>query len=280
MTDGITKAPRTSAESAVEVEVPPELAFAVFTEELDLWWVRGPINFFDASRLAEYRMEPGVGGRVLEVYDDAAGDVLEIGRITMWDPGVRLVFRSTLQDTETDVTFAPTAAGTQVTVRQYLVAGGDPAKAGFGWPAMLRTFRAWCRRRAGAPRAPREIGRLGVTIFYADPPAAARWLKRVFQLGDWDVDEAPAEGASPGWVDFHVGDCVVALLPATAPRTSQSGLTHEMWVYVDDLDAHLDHAVAEGATIVEPITTYGSRSYLADDIEGHRWRFTQARPTM
>lgn len=31
--------------SEVEVAVDPSTAFRAFTEEMDLWWVRGPINF-------------------------------------------------------------------------------------------------------------------------------------------------------------------------------------------------------------------------------------------
>ena len=34
----------TMVSSEVEVAVDPDTAFAAFTEELDLWWVRGPIN--------------------------------------------------------------------------------------------------------------------------------------------------------------------------------------------------------------------------------------------
>ena len=36
--------------SQVEVAVDPDTAFAAFTEELDLWWVRGPINHFAGGR--------------------------------------------------------------------------------------------------------------------------------------------------------------------------------------------------------------------------------------
>ena len=36
--------------SEVEVAVDPDTAFAAFTEELDLWWVRGPINHFAGGR--------------------------------------------------------------------------------------------------------------------------------------------------------------------------------------------------------------------------------------
>src|ERR1700748_195453 len=77
--------------SEVEVGVDPDVAFPAFTEELDLWWVRGPINHWAGGRVVAMRCEPGVGGRLLEVYED---DALELGRITAWEPGKRLGWRS------------------------------------------------------------------------------------------------------------------------------------------------------------------------------------------
>ena len=46
-------------------------------------------------------------------------------------------------------------------------------------------------------------------------------------------------------------------------------------VYVDDVDAHHDRAVAEGARIVMPLEDmfWGDRRYEAVDPEGHRWHF-------
>ena len=67
--------------SEVEVPVPPGVAFSVFTDELDLWWVRGPINHFSGGRMRAMRCEPEVGGRLLEVYDEAGDDVLELARV-------------------------------------------------------------------------------------------------------------------------------------------------------------------------------------------------------
>jgi len=52
------------------------------------------------------------------------------------------------------------------------------------------------------------------------------------------------------------------------------------WVYVDDLDAHFVNSEAEGATIVSGIHQHGYRAYVAEDLEGRRWTFAQARPTM
>ena len=272
--------PRTSADATIEVGVDPDTAFRIFTEEIDLWWVRGPINHYDASRLAELRLEPGVGGRMLEIYDEAAGDLLETSRVTVWEPGERLVLRDSVQDTEADIRFQPTSSGTRVTVSQYLVPGGDPTRVGFGWVNMLGTFDAWTRRRASAPRTPREVGRLGLALYYEDPPAAARWLREVFQLGSWDVDRAPAEGTQLSWIELHVGDALLMLFRLDGACPADSPVTHTTWVFVDDLDAHLAHARARGATIVSEISHHASRTYVAEDLQGYRWTFVQARPTM
>jgi uncharacterized glyoxalase superfamily protein PhnB len=61
-------------------------------------------------------------------------------------------------------------------------------------------------------------------------------------------------------------------LPENAPAT------HIPWVFVDDVDSHFARAQAGGATIVEPIHEHGFRAYVAEDLEGHRWTFAQARP--
>lgn len=51
-------------------------------------------------------------------------------------------------------------------------------------------------------------------------------------------------------------------------------------MYVDDLDAHHAHAVAAGARVVEGLSQQGFRSYVAEDLDGHRWTFVQASPAM
>jgi DNA repair exonuclease SbcCD ATPase subunit len=68
--------------STVEVAVDPLTAFTAFTDELDLWWVRGPINAYDTGRLVEMRCEHGVGGRILEVYDAESGEEHELARFS------------------------------------------------------------------------------------------------------------------------------------------------------------------------------------------------------
>jgi hypothetical protein len=91
---------------------------------MNLWWVRGPINFFDSARAVAKVCEPGVGGRILEVYDAATGEGLEVARITAWHPGERLAWRSSVDDVEVEVRFEPTASGTLVRVLAAIPSGG------------------------------------------------------------------------------------------------------------------------------------------------------------
>jgi hypothetical protein len=127
-----------SASASVEVATDPAKAFRIFTDEIDLWWVRGPINFFDAARAIGMKIEPGVGGRVLEVYRADPEDVLEIGQITAWEPGSLFAYRSSVDDTETEVRFEPAGAGTRVSVEMTLLPDGK--KAFYFWPNVIGWF--------------------------------------------------------------------------------------------------------------------------------------------
>ena len=51
-----------------------------------------------------------------------------------------------------------------------------------------------------------------------------------------------------------------------------------VFVQVDDVEAHLETAKAAGATILGGIddNPYG-RSYRVEDVEGHRWMFSQSK---
>ena len=262
-----------SAFATVKVAVEPMSAFTAFTDEIDSWWVRGPINFFDSGRAVAMRIEPGVGGRVLEVYDDARGDALELGRITVWEPGEQLTYRSLVDDTEVDVRFDAVEGGTRVRVTQTLLPGGERAR--LFWPNVLRWLVTWCERDGDRPSR-REIARLSIALYYEDPAGAARWLARVFQLGSWSG--IPAEGEQPDWIELHHGNVAVLLFEGEALEGGP--VTHMPWAYVDDLDAHFAHAKAGGAEIVSEIQQHGYRAYTAEDLEGHRWTFVQARPTM
>jgi uncharacterized protein YndB with AHSA1/START domain len=101
----------------VEVPVDPATAFAVFTDEIDAWYERGQYSWNVPEHAVGIRFE---GGRLLELHDD--GDAYEMGRVTAWEPGERLVFvyrsvhlPSELRS-EVEVRFEPVGDGTRVTL--------------------------------------------------------------------------------------------------------------------------------------------------------------------
>ena len=100
----------------------------------------------------------------------------------------------------------------------------------------------------------------------------------MFQLNSWSG--IPAEGEEPSWIELHHGNVAVLLFRLDGQRVQDAPVTQMPWAYVDDLDSHFAHARAAGATIVSEIQQHGYRAYTAEDLEGHRWSFVQARPTM
>lgn len=120
--------------------IDPGAAFRLFTEEVDLWWRRGPRYRPEVRGKGTMRFEPQVGGRLLEVYDEAKGDAFEIGRILVWEPGARLVFDWRARNFEPDektvveIRFEREGEGTRITLEHR---GWDSIPAGHpvrhGW---------------------------------------------------------------------------------------------------------------------------------------------------
>jgi uncharacterized glyoxalase superfamily protein PhnB len=266
----------TEVSASVEVAVDADTAFTVFTEEMDLWQVRSPISFYDSARAIAKRCEPGVGGRVLEVYDNG---VFEIARITAWEPGKRLSWKDTHDDVEVDIWFEPTEGGsTTVRVEARIPEGGTD----LGGTSIVRVgpdwFAKWVARRANAPHEIVELPRLNLEIHYQQPVTAMRWLADAFGFELPPNLPADESAGVPPWIETRVGEAALMLFQLDGRRPSPP--THVPFVYVDDLDAHLERATAHGATIVKGIHQHGYRRYICQDIEGNHWSFAQARPTM
>ena len=79
--------------------------------------------------------------------------------------------------------------------------------------------------------------------------------------------------------EVRVGNSVIMLRPPYEADGASGGSSVSLYVYVDDLKAHFAQTQAGGATIVEEIKKHGDRYYIAEDLEGRRWTFAQARPT-
>jgi len=275
--------PRSRA-SSVEVAVDPLTAFTAFTDELDLWWVRGPINAYDSGRLVEMRCEPGVGGRILEVYDADRGHALELARITVWEPGRRLAWKSSLDDVTIEVRFEPTPGGTTVELEATVSEGGEDRGGSSFVSVTPPWFGAWMRKRDTAPREARDLARFALTLHYARPAAAARWLADAFGFespNPLPAGDDPLSDDAHGfpWIEFHVGNSSLMIEPLADRPVDHAQVTHVPWVFVDDLEAHFARARERGATIVHEIESHGFTSYVARDLEGRPWRFARARPT-
>lgn len=148
--------PRT-VHAGVEVALDPAAAFERFTAGIGDWW-RDYWN--DAERAVGLRLEPGVGGRLVEVHDVASGDGFEVGRVIAWEPGRRLAvgWRESgwepEEATEVEVGFAPAAGGTRVELvhRGWERVASDPfAGDGYdeGWAELLGWFAAYAESRRG-----------------------------------------------------------------------------------------------------------------------------------
>ena len=119
-------------------------------------------------------------------------------------------------------------------------------------------FGAWMGRRDTAPREPHDLARVALTLHYARPAAAARWLAGAF---GFESPNPLPEGEDPlsddaygfPWIEFHVGNTSFFVEPL-ADQIDLAQVTHVPWVFVDDLEAH--HARA--------------RENGADDRAGHR----------
>ena len=153
----------------VDVGVNPEAAFRIFTEEIDLWWVRGPANFYDGARAQGMRFEPGVGGRFLQV--NVAAEDRVLGRVTAWQPGALLAYE-TVDGAVVEIRFQATPGGARVIVEQR----GPGMSA---WTNIL----GWFRHRADDGYCAAEMPRVTPVLFYLDVPAAAEWLVAAF--GFW-----------------------------------------------------------------------------------------------
>jgi uncharacterized glyoxalase superfamily protein PhnB len=274
----MTDAALPTMSETVEVGVDRATAFTIFTEEFDEWWGNGPIDAWDSSRVVAHRIEPEEGGRLLEVYAD---DVLELARITVWEPPDRLCWTSSVDDALIEVTFEEVPAG-GTRVRVTGTATTPNAGAGF---AVVRMAPQWLPRHVGRRETQTSrpsLGRLNIVLHSREPAAMGRWLVDTFGFSSpADIPAEEPTDPEQTWIELRVGAGEAAIILWGAEGNVSIDTADPMpWVYVDDLDAHLARAEQAGAAIVSPITHHGFRSYTAADPEGRHWLFAQAPPSV
>ena len=112
-------------------------------------------------------------------------------------------------------------------------------------------------------------------VNYQNVAEACDWLSRVFGFSEVYRHGVPVSG-----IQMHLGQAYLMLHRSKESCLNPAQLgygTQMLTIFVEDVDAHFQKSVATGATIVEELheTIYGERQYGAEDIEGHRWLFSQ-----
>ena len=122
------------------------------------------------------------------------------------------------------------------------------------------------------------VQRFTPMLAYADARAALDFLARAFGFEERFRMDMP--DGTVGHAEIGLGDEVVMLASewqagGVVSPLSLPALHAQIFVRVDDVDAHHERARAAGATIAaEPADQeYGERTYRAIDPEGHRWIF-------
>ncbi len=80
-------------------------------------------------------------------------------------------------------------------------------------------------------------------------------------------------------VQLNVGEGAVILRELRPNEIGASlGLGHSITVRIEDADAHCIQAREHGASIAQELSThpYGERQYVAEDLAGHSWTFSQS----
>ena len=144
---------------ALRVPADPMRAFEVFTQEIGLWWRPGQLFEITPHGDGVLSFEPGAEGRLITTLPN--GKVLEIGRISVWEPGVRLVFSwrqasfGPGQSTEVEVRFEAVGAKTRVSVEHRAwdaIPREHVARHGFPLEITLARAADWWRGSLGGLR--------------------------------------------------------------------------------------------------------------------------------
>ena len=149
---------------ALRVPAAPARAFEAFTREIASWWRPDPLFRITPDGDGELAFEPGVGGRLITRLGN--GETFEVGRISVWEPGKRLVFAwrqasfAPQQSTEVEVLFEPVGRETRVSIEHRawdMIPQGHVARHGFPEHVTLQRVADWWRASLGTLRS-----RLGV----------------------------------------------------------------------------------------------------------------------
>jgi predicted enzyme related to lactoylglutathione lyase len=111
-------------------------------------------------------------------------------------------------------------------------------------------------------------------LVYQDVPKAIEWL-----CGAFGFEERLRTPPEPDGTVHHAQLAVgLGSVMLNGQRGGAKSHPSCVMVYVQDVDAHCERAKKFAAKIVNPPVTaeFGERQYSAEDLEGHRWTFSQS----
>jgi uncharacterized protein (TIGR02594 family) len=192
--------------ASVFVDAPPDIAFEVFTDQIDSWWRHG-LKFRSGARdVSVLHLEPKLGGRLFETVaapDGGAGHVVQTGTVTAWDPprALEIEWRAVnfapQEKTTVSVAFEPRRDGTQVTLVHA------------GWAALPPDHPV----RHGQAVRPFVIG---MGMWWSDQMSSLRMAVDVLRDASWlriarretGVHAFEAGSSNPRITEYHAGTAI------------------------------------------------------------------------
>jgi uncharacterized glyoxalase superfamily protein PhnB len=125
---------------------------------------------------------------------------------------------------------------------------------------------------------PENTPRITPYLLYENVSGAIDWLTSAF--GFVERMRVPGLDGKTAHAEMRLADGVI-MMGCPGPEYQNpkrlGHVTQNLYVYVDDVDAHFERARKAGAKILEEpkVQFYGDRRYGAVDPEGHHWYFAQ-----
>ena len=115
-------------------------------------------------------------------------------------------------------------------------------------------------------------------VIYRNVAEAIEWLSATFGFTEhyrYGVAAGSVQGAQ-----IHLGAAWIMLESARTNGSSPAQIskqTQYLTVFVADVEDYYHRVKAAGAELVEELneTVYGERQFVAQDLEGHNWLFSQ-----
>lgn len=117
-------------------------------------------------------------------------------------------------------------------------------------------------------------------LYYEDLARALPWITEKFGFHEREAETQRSSSGAISHCAVELNGGIVLMGAPGRPYRNPKHLgqpTQGLYVMVDDVNRHFEHARSAGATICSELedAPYGDRRYEAEDLEGHRWFFAQ-----